>query len=145
MGDEAFYTDRLEQHDIKPTSTRLLVLRQLFRGDEMVSLPDLEHYLPTVDKSTISRTLSLFLSQGLIHAVDDGSGATKYALCADSDQTAFRDGHIHFYCSRCKRTFCLKQIHTPAVRLPAGFAAQSISYVVKGLCPQCNNKNERRI
>ncbi len=145
MTDEAFYTGKLGRHGIKATSVRILVLRQMLRGDEMVSLPDLERYLPTVDKSTISRTLSVFLSQGLIHAVDDGSGATKYALCDDGEEAAFRDGHIHFSCALCQRTFCLRQIHAPAVKLPSGFSIQSVNYVVKGLCPECNRKNERRI
>ncbi len=145
MYDESFYTDRLQKHGIKATSTRLLVLRQLFLGDEMVSLHDLEMQLLTVDKSTIFRTLSLFLAHGLIHAVDDGLGSTKYALCDDNEDTIFRDGHIHFCCNQCQRTFCLKQIHTPEVKLPAGFSIQGMSYVVKGLCPECNRRNERKI
>ena len=61
MTDEQFYIDRLLHRGIKPTATRLLILREMFRGDETVSLPQLERLLPTVDKSTISRTLSVFL------------------------------------------------------------------------------------
>ena len=49
----------------------------------MVSMPELERLLPTVDKSTISRALTLFLAHGLIHAVDDGSGTMKYNVCDD--------------------------------------------------------------
>ena len=79
MYEQSFLHD-LEHHDIKPTAPRLLILEQLHRGDEMLSLPRLEQLLPTVDKSTISRTLSLFLLHGLIHVVDDGSGALKYNI-----------------------------------------------------------------
>ena len=78
MVDEDFYIHKLEHRGIKPTATRLLILRAMFRGDETVSLPQLERLLPTVDKSTISRTLSVFLLGKLIHAVDDGSGSLKY-------------------------------------------------------------------
>ena len=57
MTDEQFFLDKLKHRDIRPTATRLLILREMMRGDEAVSLPDLERYLPTVDKSTISRTI----------------------------------------------------------------------------------------
>jgi Fur family ferric uptake transcriptional regulator len=115
------------------------------RGDEMVSLPELERLLPTVDKSTISRALSLFLLHGLIHAVDDGSGSLKYNVCADDCDCGedIDDEHTHFFCERCRRTFCLKQIHVPVVPLPDGFTLNSVNYVLKGLCPECSEKSER--
>ena len=66
MFDEQFYIDKLQHRGIKPTNTRLLILRTMFRGDETVSLPQLEKLLPDIDKSTISRALSLFLLHRLI-------------------------------------------------------------------------------
>ncbi len=143
MVDEDFYIHKLEHRGIKPTATRLLILRAMFRGDETVSLPQLERLLPTVDKSTISRTLSVFLMAKLIHAVDDGSGSLKYNVCADDCDCGVDDEHTHFYCVRCHRTFCLKRIHVPVVELPDGFRMDSINYVIKGLCPECAEKEER--
>lgn len=146
MKNEEFLVHKLQHRDIKPTATRLLILQQMMRGNEAVSLPDLERYLPTVDKSTISRTLSLFLLHQLIHAIDDGSGAMKYALCADDCDCVPEDEHTHFYCIDCGRTFCLRHIAVPAVELPDGFTLNNINYVIKGLCPECNEKkNARRI
>lgn len=140
MNDELFYTGKLLRRGIKPTATRLLILREMFRGDETVSLPQLEKLLPTVDKSTISRTLSLFLLHRLIHAVDDGSGSLKYNVCSDECDCSVEDEHTHFCCERCHRTFCLKGIHVPVVTLPDGFVLSSINYVIKGLCPECSEK-----
>ena len=131
MVDEDFYIHKLEHRGIKPTATRLLILRAMFRGDETVSLPQLERLLPTVDKSTISRTLS-------------GSGSLKYNVCADDCDCGVDDEHTHFYCERCHRTFCLKRIHVPVVTLPDGFRMSSINYVVKGLCPECAEKEEEK-
>jgi Fur family ferric uptake transcriptional regulator len=142
---EDFFVEKMRKRDIKPTAIRLLVLRQMFRGNQAVSLPDLEQMLPTVDKSTISRTLSLFLQHQLIHEIDDGSGAMKYAVCDDDCECVLQDEHTHFYCTECHRTFCLKQIHVPAVKLPEGFSIQNINYVIKGLCPECNQRHARRI
>ncbi len=145
MQDEDFFVGRLQKRCIKPTATRLLILRQMFLGNETVSLPYLEHHLPTIDKSTISRTLTLFLQQGLLHTIDDGSGTMKYALSDDDTTDLHQDEHTHFYCTQCQRTFCLKKIHVPVVELPAGFISENINYVIKGLCPECNLKNARRI
>ena len=133
MEHEEFFIHKLEHRHIKPTATRLLILQQMYRGDEMVSLPELERLLPTVDKSTISRSLTLFLLNGLIHAVDDGSGSLKYNVCADDCDCAeeIDDEHTHFFCERCRRTFCLKQIHVPVVPLPDGFRGDSYAAAIR--------------
>ena len=141
--DESFFVDKLERRGIRPTAIRLLILRNMFRGGVTVSLPQLETLLPTVDKSTISRTLSTFLLHHLIHAVDDGSGSLKYNVCDDDCDCTVEDEHTHFYCERCKRTFCLKQIHVPVVPLPPGFTLNSVNYVLKGLCPECSSREQQ--
>ncbi len=140
MDNEEFFIKKLQLRGIKPTSIRLLILKNMYRGDETVSLPQLERMLPTVDKSTISRTLSLFLLHRLIHAVDDGSGTLKYNVCSDDCDCGVDDNHTHFYCENCHRTFCLKYIHVPVVNLPEGFVLSEINYVIKGLCPACSEK-----
>ena len=124
MHDEAYFVAKLTLRHIKPTATRLLIVREM----------------PTIDKSTISRTLSLFLLHRLIHAIDDGSGALKYAVCADDCDCTVQDEHTHFYCEQCHRTFCLKQLSVPVVPLPDGFRLNSVNYVLKGLCPECERK-----
>lgn len=140
MADEEYYIHKLERRDIRPTAIRLLILKEMSRGDEAVSMPDLERWLPTVDKSTISRTLSLFLLHRLVHAIDDGSGMLKYAVCDDSCDCSVDDEHAHFYCECCHRTFCLKHISVPVVPLPNGFSLNNINYVLKGVCPDCAAK-----
>ena len=96
MNNDEYLEHKLRHRDIKPTAIRLLVLRTMMRGDETVSLPELERLLPTVDKSTISRTLSLFLLHRLIHAVDDGTGSVKYAVCSDDCDCSLEEEHTHF-------------------------------------------------
>ena len=90
MTDEQFFLDKLKHRDIRPTATRLLILREMMRGDEAVSLPDLERYLPTVDKSTISRTLSLFLLNRLVHVIDAPTTATVRWRTSTPISTAHR-------------------------------------------------------
>lgn len=140
MKNEDYFVEKLQHRGIRPTAMRILILSQMMRGDETVSLPDLERFMPTVDKSTISRTLSLFLLHKLIHAVDDGSGSLKYAICSDDCDCTVEEEHTHFCCEHCHRTFCLKHISVPIVALPEGFTLSSVNYVLKGLCPECSTK-----
>ncbi len=140
MKDEDIYLKELEQRDIKPTAMRLLILRTMRQHKEAFSLQDLENELDTADKSTIYRTIVLFLSHHLIHGIDDGTGSLKYAVCADDCNCEIDDMHTHFYCEQCHRTFCLKNIHVPLVTLPPGFQVRNANYVLKGLCAECSGE-----
>ncbi len=80
--EEDIYLDKLDRRGIKPTAIRLLVIKAMMQAERAVSLLDWKHCSDTVDKSTISRTIALFLSHHLIHSIDDGSGSLKYAVCA---------------------------------------------------------------
>ena len=67
---ETIYLKKLEQREIKPTAIRLLILKTMMQHKEAFSLLDLENELDTVDKSTIYRTITLFLAHHLIHGID---------------------------------------------------------------------------
>lgn len=140
--EEKDYIDLLSKRDIQPTAIRILVLRAMLQADRSVSLLDLENILDTVDKSTIFRTLTLFLSHHLIHSIDDGTGSFKYAVCRSDCSCEVNDLHTHFHCEKCNRTFCFTNIPTPIVNLPKGFSLSSINYVLKGFCPDCGAKEE---
>ena len=136
--------EKLKLRDIKPTAMRLLILREMLKTDQAMSLADLEERLDTVDKSTIFRTVMLFLSHHLAHCVDDGSGALKYAVCSDDCTCSVSDQHVHFYCEGCHRAFCFRQQAVPVVEAPEGFVLHGVNYVLKGLCPACAAKKTER-
>lgn len=139
-------TEMLEQRRIKPTAVRLLVLSALQSADCALSLTDIEARLGTVDKSSIFRALTLFLSHHLVHCIADGTGMQKYALCApdchcgEEEHDNLSDLHTHFRCERCGRTFCLHGLPVPAVTLPEGFELTTANYVLVGYCPECAPK-----
>ena len=101
------------------------------------SMADLEALLPTVDRSTLFRTVGALTEAHLLHEIDDGSGAQKYCVC-HLDDTRHCEGHVHLTCLRCHRTFCLTNVRIPPVPLPEGFQAEETEYVVKGICQQCS-------
>lgn len=103
------------------------------------NLADLEEVLPTVDKSTLFRTLNLFSDSHLLDTIDDGTGSQKYCLrSADDPLSGVR--HIHFSCRVCHKTVCLTNIPLPEVSLPDGFEVENVEYVAKGVCPKCASK-----
>lgn len=129
--------NHLEARGVKPTSTRILVYRALAEHHHPMSLRELDDVLDTVDRSTIFRTLTLLLAHQVIHAIEDGSGMTKYEACEGHDECSLDDQHTHFYCTSCHRTFCFHHLHVPVLPMPEGFEAQAINYIVKGICPNC--------
>lgn len=131
---------KLEQKGLKPTAIRKLVFKALLSATEPLSLGDLESELETVDKSTIFRTVTLFLEHHLVHAFEDGSGSLKYEICPNPESCSVADMHIHFYCGHCKKTYCLPSTHIPVMALPNGFVAESVNYTIKGVCDKCTSK-----
>ena len=131
----------LEQHGIKPTANRLLVLKALAGSERPVTMAELEDAIDSIDKSGIFRTLTLFNEHHLLHQIDDGCEGVRYELChatGDVDD----DRHVHFHCEVCHRTFCLEQIPVPTVELPQGFQAETVNYMIKGVCPECAGKGK---
>lgn len=132
------YLDILNRRKIKPTAIRLLILKAMIQFERAFSSLDLENYLETVDKSTVSRTINLFLEHHLVHCIDDGSGSLKYSVCGNECNCSVEELHAHFYCLKCHRTFCLRNIPVPMVELPRNFTLESINYVLKGCCEDCS-------
>lgn len=137
MSDD-IYVKQLENRGIKPTAIRLLILKTMLEQQQAFSLSSLEIELDTVDKSTLSRTISLFHDKLLIHSIDDGSGSIKYSVCSKDCTCEIKDQHVHFYCNHCKKTYCLHTISIPTIQLPQQFLLQSVNFVLKGLCDHCS-------
>lgn len=135
--------NRLEAKGIKPTANRILVLKTLMGATTPLSLSNMERLMVSMDKSSIFRSLTLFLEHDVAHAFEDGRGVLNYELCEEDGKCDHHDGHIHFYCESCQRSFCMEDIHIPSFELPAGFYPHSVSFVIKGECPNCRKKNKQ--
>lgn len=133
---------RLESKGIRPTANRILVMKTLMGEQNPQSLSNLERKMVSMDKSSIFRTLTLFLEHDVVHAFEDGRGVLCYELCEEKGACDHHDGHIHFYCKSCQHSFCMENIHIPSFELPEGFYPHSISFVIKGECPDCRKKHQ---
>ena len=134
--------NRLESKGIRPTANRILVMKTLMGEQNPQSLSNLERKMVSMDKSSIFRTLTLFLEHDVVHAFEDGRGVLCYELCEEKGACDHHDGHIHFYCESCQRSFCMEDIHISSFELPEGFYPHSISFVIKGECPDCRKKHQ---
>lgn len=130
----------LDNAGVRVTAVRLLIWKTIRNGfHDAFSLADLETVLPTVDRSTLFRNLSVLTEAHLLHEIDDGSGSQKYCVC-HLDDTRHCQGHIHLTCRICHRTFCMTNVKIPPVPLPEGFVQEETEYVVKGICKECSAK-----
>ena len=127
----------LEEHGVKVTPNRLLVARALADAGRPLSLMELEAQLETIDKSAIFRTLGAFKDAHLVHVLEDSGEGVRYELCHSHHEDHDDDVHVHFYCTKCHRTFCLEDTPVPPVQVPEGYETESVSYLLKGICPEC--------
>lgn len=127
----------LQEHGIKPTSNRIVVVKALAAAGRPVTLSELEMQMLSVDKSGIFRALTLFREHHLVHAVEDTGSGLRYELCYSHSEDHDDDLHAHFYCEQCQRTFCLNDVPVPQVSAPLGFEVSSATMMLKGICPHC--------
>lgn len=124
---------------VKPTANRVLILRSLMTVEHPISLSEMEEILPDMDKSSIFRTLGVFMEHHVTHEIDDG-GSIKYEVCLNGKECNISDLHPHFHCEVCHETTCLHNLHIPNLPLPEGYETQAINFMIKGICPKCKKK-----
>ena len=127
----------LSRVGIRPTPNRILIFRALSESHSPLSLMDLEGTLDSLDKSSISRVLSLFTTRHLVHVVEDGRGILRYELCRSPHSSGKTDLHVHFYCEECRKVFCLEDTPLPEIVPPEGFEVSGFNCMLKGVCPDC--------
>lgn len=130
--------DFFARKGVRLTANRLRIARLLRDASNPLSLAEIEAMLDTIDRSNIFRTLVLLRDNNMVHTIDDGSDSVKYELMLVSGDRTSEDMHVHFHCVRCGSTRCFTDVRVPKVSLPEGYIAQSVNYVVKGICEACN-------
>lgn len=130
---------KLINKGVKPTAMRMLVMEVLFNQQTAINLSQLEQSFERADRITLYRTLKTFENKNVIHSIDDGTGAIKYALCVDGCECRPNDLHVHFHCTKCKKTYCLTNSSIPVINLPQKFILYETNMIIKGLCENCSS------
>lgn len=131
-----------EEHKIRKTQTRNLVLNCFLQSELALSHHALETLLPkTVDRITLYRTLNKFVEHGVLHKIEN-AGQTHFALCHTCDAHKHTDNHIHFQCARCSSIQCIHQKEDLMYTLPQGFIVNQVEVLIKGVCRSCSQKED---
>lgn len=96
-----------------------------------------QQYYP-LDRTTIFRTLNLFVIKKVIYRIPAPDGAARYLLQPDTAKPSIVD-HVSFICSQCRNVVPLDTLAPPKIKLPGGFLFQSMEILINGLCKSCSS------
>ena len=121
----------LQEKGIKPSYTRRRIWDFMSQTNSHPTVDqiyqELSHEIPTLSKTTVYNTLSLFLEKEMVKDIP-GEDGVRYE----------RKDHFHGHlqCSQCGAV-----VDVPVEVLPqpshAGLVINDITVVFRGLCPQC--------
>jgi Fur family ferric uptake transcriptional regulator len=131
--------DILKKNRLSVTASREKILNLFLDQTGALAHGDIEKRAgEKFDRVTIYRTLQAFVEKGIIHTIPTADNSILYALCKDDcEEGHHHDHHVHFICRQCHHTYCLDNVVTPDIKLPAGYSAKQIEVVVEGICKQC--------
>ena len=130
----------LKRNQLSVTDSRRKILDLFRQNNGALAHADIEtktgeHF----DRVTIFRTLQTFVEKGIIHTIPTVDNSVLYALCKDAcSEGHHHDNHVHFICDDCGTAYCLENISTPEVKLPAGFKQTQTDVLVSGKCDKCS-------
>jgi Fur family transcriptional regulator, ferric uptake regulator len=132
--------DILKKNRLSVTASREKILNLFLDQAGALAHGDIEKRAgEKFDRVTIYRTLQAFVEKGIIHTIPTADNSILYALCKDDCEEGHHyDHHIHFVCKQCHNAYCLDNVVTPDIKLPAGYSASQIEVVVEGICRQCS-------
>lgn len=127
-------SNRLEARGIRPSVQRLQIYEYLLEHcthptvDEIFEA--LSAQIPTLSKTTIYNTLSLFVEKGLVMIISIDEKNQRYDACTEP--------HAHFRCHRCGRVFDFPFPHALNIELPANFVVKQSDVFLHGICENCH-------
>lgn len=131
----------LEKTGFKKTVGRKAILKVLGEADRPLTRQEISERLPAgvnVNFASIYRAMEAFLKVGLIHRVEAGDRAGRYALCGCGTRGHC---HPHFICNSCGRAECLMDINLPRpAGVRDGYVVQGQEYYLRGLCSKCSSE-----
>ncbi|MHA6246456.1 Fur family transcriptional regulator [Pontibacter sp. CAU 1760] len=127
----------LQQCMLRKTDARLEVLALLLQNQHALAHSDLEKELKgKFDRVTIYRTLHTFEEKGIVHSINDLSGAIKYVLCQQPGPKQ-QHKHVYFNCTACSQTYCLNEVQVPPLSFPSGYQVHQLQFLAHGICETC--------
>lgn len=99
-------SQKLKESNLKITPQRLSIYNILNEKKEHLSAESIYNYLkpthPTISLATVYKTLSSFVSAGIVQEFNTGDGVSKYDINIYP--------HPHFICNNCNAVYDLPQL-----------------------------------
>lgn len=130
------YKQYLEEKGISPSYQRLKILEYLDRNrthptvDEIYTA--LVPHIPTLSKTTVYNTLSLFVQEGLASMLVLDNVEARFDMTVQP--------HGHFTCKKCDKVYDLEINHY--VTIPEsidGHTVEQYQITLKGICKDCSS------
>ncbi len=124
----------LRQRGIRPSVQRIQIFEYLQHADHHPTVDDIYRHLapevPTLSKTTVYNTLSLFVERGLIIQISIDGSESRY--------DARVDNHGHFMCERCGEVIDFTADFSGIIGGQLdGFAINQKHLYLKGVCLTC--------
>lgn len=132
----------LEYNNLQKTAIRLDILAILLSRNFAVPELELKELLiENYNRSTIYRTLQVFLQSKIIHKIVEEDGKFSYVASGKYKQTPHANKeHIHFKCQMCGTVMCLPDIPVGTYSLPKGYIKLKSNFLIVGVCNLCSQK-----
>lgn len=133
-------SDLLRRHGIRPSVQRIAVMDYLLThrthptADEIYGA--LAPQIPTLSKTTVYNTLSLFVAQGAAAHITIDPRGSRF----DGDTSV----HGHFLCTECGGLYDVFFDAPPVLpRVGGGHKTTQAQIYYKGVCAHCAGRNEK--
>lgn len=125
---------KLEEKGIRPSHHRLKILDYLDKNRTHPTVDmiyeNLRKELPTISKTTIYNTLTLFLEKGIVSHLTISGNDVRYDAEAKP--------HSHFQCKKCNKILDIQEVKCPIVKKGiSGNQVDEIHLYFKGTCKNC--------
>ncbi len=124
---------------LKRTVGRIAIINLLMAAEYPLSQQEIAHRLLKVSMNGVSiyRSLDAFLKAGIVHRVESGDRAWRFAICGCDTRGHC---HPHFICKQCGKVECLSGHKLPELgEMQAGYEAEEQEFYIRGRCAGCSS------
>lgn len=131
-------TEKLRQNNLKVTPQRIAIYNALYLSGSHLSAESIYSYLresyPTISLATVYKTLSTFMSNGLIQELNTNDGISKYDI--------INEPHPHFVCNVCNTVYDLPELESMKsvrreIKECTNFELTKEQILLYGICYKC--------
>ncbi len=141
--DEITFMRLMQAKGLRITEQRLLILDAVCAGKGHTTFGEIllrvKETEPSIDQSTVYRTLDLLCKLGLVAANASVSGGMVYEIVGQTP-------HHHLLCSLCGREYAVPQAALQAffeqIQAEYGFTVTHKHLMLEGVCETCRQRDD---